>query len=167
MKKKLTGACLGIFVLAMGISMANVYAYDFRHSKQKCGGEIDGMFYKKAHMILENYSELGIPEETVEKTKNLQLETNKAVIRQNAEIEIVSLDLAAKLHEYPVDVETVNKLVDQQYELKKAKAKSVVGAITQLKSILTKEQYEKLRKLWKGGLSKEDKEKNPMRNRGR
>ena len=76
------------------------------------------------------------------------------LIRQNAEIQVTDLDLMAKLHDYPVDVEAVNKLVEQKYGLQKVEAENLVEAIAKLKSTLTKDQYDKLHTLW------EDSEKN-------
>ena len=41
----------------------------------------------------------------------------------------------------------MNKLVDQKYDLKKAKTKTLVDAIAKLKGTLTKEQYDKLKEI--------------------
>ena len=97
--------------------------------------------YTRAH------EELGLSEDKVDAIKNLKLETEKVLIKQNAEIEVVGIDMMAELHRYPVDVDKVNKLVDRKYELKKAEAKSLVEAIAKLKGALTKDQYDKLHKL--------------------
>ena len=76
------------------------------------------------------------------------------LIKQEADIQILSLDIMAKLHEYPVDVEAVNKTIDQKYDLKKAKAKNLVEAFAKLKGTLTSEQYDKLKSIWKSNMKK-------------
>ena len=148
MNKKFLIVYFGALFLVMTLSLPKVYArHD--HPRADYGDNLGQMFFKKAHLIKESREELGLPEDKAEAVKNLELETKKTLIKQDAGIEVVSLDIMAKLHDYPVDVEAVNKLMDQKYELKKAEARSLVEAIAKLKGTLTKDQYEKLRKLWK------------------
>ncbi len=146
MKKKILLGCIGVFVLGLTLSLSSAYAHGGSYGKG--GGELKEMFFKKAHFILENKEVLGLAEDKVADIKNLKLETKKALIKQKAEIEVVSLDIKSMAHDYPMDVKAVNTLVDQKYELKKAMEKSVVGAISKLKETLTKDQYDKLRSLW-------------------
>ena len=147
MKKKYLIACVSILFLVMTVSLSKAYA-NHGHHGFGYGDGLDGMFFMKAHFILKNGEELGLSEDKVKAIKNLKLETKKMLIKQDAEVEIVRLDIMAKLHDYPVDVDQVNKLVDQKYELKKAKTKNLVEAIAKLKGTLTKDQYDKLHKLW-------------------
>ncbi len=147
MKKKYLIACTGVLFLVLTMSLSKAYA-NHGHHESGFGDGLDGMFFMKAHAILENHDELGLSEDAVKAIKSLKLETKKALIRQDAEIEVVDLDIKTKLHDYPVEVEAVDKLVDQKYELKKAKAKNLVEALAKLKGALTKDQYDKLHKLW-------------------
>jgi len=152
MMKKTLVLCAGVLSLLLMVSFSNSYAFgvpDFHKKSErpeagKMGDGMDGMFYMKAHLILENQEELGLAKDKIEEIKNLKLETKKSLIKQDADIKIASLDLMTKLHAYPVNVEEVNKLVDQKYELKKARTKSLVEAIAKLKATLTKDQYDKL-----------------------
>ncbi len=54
-----------------------------------------------------------------------------------------------QLHEQVINIETVNQLIDQKYEAKKAKEKQAAGALAQLKSKLSDEQYQKMKDLFK------------------
>lgn len=147
-KKRLMG-CLGILVLGTAVSLSSAYAHGpKRGGHGDGGGKLEKIFFMKAHFILENQEELGLAEDKVQAVKQLKLETKKALIRQNADLEIVSLDVMSELHEYPVDVKALNALLDRKFELKKADAKNMVAAIAQLKETLTPDQYAKMRSLW-------------------
>ncbi len=155
MKKMVLGMVMGIGMLAVlcGPVLANENHHGFGDARgghgKGSGGELDGMFFGKAHMILENQKELGLAQDKVEAIKSLELETKKALIKQNADIDVLGLDIMNKLHEYPVNTEAVNKLVDQKFEVKKTMAKGLVEAIAKLKGTLTKDQNDKMRDLWK------------------
>ena len=148
MNKKSLITYVGVLFFVLAISLSKAYA-NHGHHQFGYGSGLDKMFFMKAHFIQENHEALGLSEDKVEAIKNLKLETKKMLIKQGAEIEIAELELMAKLHDYPVDVDAANKLIDQKYELKKAKAKNLVEAIAKLKGNLTKDQYYKLHKLWK------------------
>jgi ribosomal protein L32E len=57
------------------------------------------------------------------------------------------VDLTALLYENPVNVAQANALVDQKYEIKKAKAKFLVQSFADLKQTLTQEQWDKYKGL--------------------
>jgi hypothetical protein len=151
---------LMILALTVAVSVPGAYAeggscckgMHGMHGKKHGGdgGSLEKKFFKKAHFLLENGDELGLTPEKVEAIKALKMETKKTLIRQDAEIEIAGMDIKAALYNFPVDIEAVNALIDQKYELKKQKAKATAGAIAKLKAELTKEQYDKLVTLWKG-----------------
>lgn len=105
-------------------------------------------FICKAHVILKNKDELGLTDGQVEKVKELKLNTKKELIRTDAEIKIMALDIKAGLYQEAVDAKAVNALVDKKYDLKKAKAKSLVSAYAELKGILDEEQMAKLKDVY-------------------
>jgi uncharacterized OsmC-like protein len=84
----------------------------------------------------------------MEKIKKLEFEAKKELIRKDAELEILDLDIQAGLHEDKIDVESLQALVDQKYEVKKAKAKYLIQAFADLKGTLTEEQVKKAKDLW-------------------
>ncbi len=136
-------------VVAMFLCFAflttQVYA---EHGNMKGGhGGFEGKFYKKAMLIIKNQDELGLSDEEVKKIKGLKIATKKDLIRKDAEIEVLGLDIMAAMWEDAIDLEAVNVLIDKKYELKKEKAKSIVAAYATLKTMLTKEQQKKLKSL--------------------
>ena len=100
-----------------------------------------------------------ISDEQVKKIKGLKVSTKKDLIRKKADIDIVALDIKSALWEDEVDLATVNALIDRKYDLKKEKAKSLVAAYAALKGILTEEQRDKLKTLYRGGKDKKTKNK--------
>ena len=106
-------------------------------------------FFHKAHFYLEHQEELGLSEEQVDQIKALKIEVKKNMIRQGAEIDILKIDIHAGLREKQPDVDALHKLIDQKYNIKKTKAKTLVSSIVQVKSILTEEQSEKSKEIWR------------------
>lgn len=150
MKRTIAKVGIASLLLMLALSFAQVYANEFHKGKGEGGpGDLEDVFFAKARMIQENQKELGLTADKIEAIKKLEIETQKAIVKQDADIQIASIDLMAKLHEYPIDVNTADKLIDQQYDLKKTKAKELVDAIAKLKGSLTREQYDMLKQLWK------------------
>lgn len=107
-------------------------------------------FYHKAHYILENQEALGLSEDQIEKIESLKLETKKGLILQEAEIEVLAIDIKSKLHEDTIDVKGIDALIDKKYDLKKANTKALIKSFADLKNLLTPEQKKTLKALWKG-----------------
>ena len=124
------------------------YAYDCKKTKGH-KKDFGGKVFHKAHFLLKSKEELGLSDKQVKKIKDLKLEAKKDLITKKAEIEVLALDIKAKMHEEKIDTKAINKLIDKKYELKKAKSKSLVGAYAALKNVLTKEQKKKLKGLYK------------------
>jgi len=146
-----------VAVLIAGLAVSAAFAADHKKKDGHRKGMDEKLFYK-AHMMLRNEIELGLSDEQVGMIKDLKLSTKKSMIRQKAEIEILALDVKAAMWKDTIDVEAVGKLIDQKYELKKQKAKSLVAAYAELKGILTKEQKDKLKELWKSCKASKGKE---------
>lgn len=85
----------------------------------------------------------------MEKVRTLKHRTKKELIMQEAKIDVVKVDIKANLYEDVIDTEATNALIDRKYELKKAKAKFLVGALAELKGILTEKQMASLKDLWR------------------
>jgi hypothetical protein len=133
--------------------------------KGKGGGHeadsIKDKFFRKAHFYLDKKAELGLTEEQVSKIENLKLSLKKDLIRNEADVEVLALDIKAKLMEDKVNASDVNGLIDKKYDLKKDAAKKTVSAFAELKTVLTDDQKTKAKGLWgamdKGGEHKHDK----------
>ncbi len=106
-------------------------------------------FYKKAMFLLTNEDELELSAQQVEKIKNLKHETKKELILLDAKIDVLAVDIKALLWADAIDVNAINKLIDQKYDLKKQKAKLLVSSYASLKGVLTSEQMDKAKELWK------------------
>lgn len=113
------------------------------------GGDLTAGFFYKAHFFLEEGDTLGLTEEQENAMRQLKIDTKKQVIHQSAEIDVLEVDIMAKLHESKIDVAAVQKLIDQKYEIKKALAKTVVEAFAKLKSTVSEKQWQDMKKLKK------------------
>lgn len=121
------------------------------HGKMSEGKEIDEIFFHKAVSVLENASELGLSTEQVETVKALKYSVKKSLIKQNADIETIAVDIKEALGKDTIDANAVNKLIDQKYALKANKAKEAAGAYVKLKQTLTADQLKKLKELHQKG----------------
>jgi len=64
------------------------------------------------------------------------------------------VDIKSKLGEDTIDTKSINKLIDQKYEMKKAKAKSLVEAYAAFQNILSDDQKKKLKGISDKGTSR-------------
>jgi len=145
-----------LLVSALVLGSAGVDVCSAGHYKEgKSGYGHEAKVCKKAKMILSNKAELGLTDEQAAKVKDLSSKVKKDLIRKDAEIDIVAVDLKAQKYKDPVDVAAVNELIDKKYELKKDKAKYQVAAYAELKDIMTTEQKSKLKEIY--GKCKKDK----------
>lgn len=123
---------------------------------KKCLGS---KFFHMAHAIFENQAELGFSEENLRKVKDLKINTKKSLIRSTAEIDIIAVDIMAKMWEDSPDMAEINKLIDKKFTFKKESMKELLSAFLSLKKMLSKEQLRKLHGLCKANASAEEKEK--------
>ncbi|MCF7916732.1 MAG: hypothetical protein K9L61_03050 [Candidatus Omnitrophica bacterium] len=139
-KKFLVGlaVCTVIFSLATGIVSA----------KGK-GKDLGDKIFKKMYLALEEKEDLRLSDSQVDKILNLKVETKKDCIMKKAEIKSLLLDLKIQLMKDNIDMGKVNSIIDKKYELKKDKAKSLVKAYVSFKDILSQEQMDKLKEIYK------------------
>lgn len=103
----------------------------------------------KAHFYLKNADELNLTDEQRDKIVTIKIDLKKKLIRDNAEIQATKIDLFAALHKDDLDAIKIHSTIDKKYELKKGLAKASVQAIIDLNGLLTPEQKEKTKELWK------------------
>lgn len=117
---------------------------------QSSGGwSLEEKFFAKAHFMLAEEEALGLSEEQVRAVRSLKMEVKKRLIQDEAQVETLAVDLHSLFYEDTVDLEQVNPLIDKKFEIKREKAKFVAGAIAKLKAILSDEQRQTLKGLWK------------------
>lgn len=111
------------------------------------GCPVTAKFMKKAAFILDNKETLSLSADQVKTVKALKHEVEKASVRQNADMQIFMLDIMAKLHEEPIDVEGANAIIDKGSAGMSEGVKSIVAAYAKLKDTLTAEQVAKAKQL--------------------
>ena len=135
-----------LFVLALTICVLfSGIAYADGHE----GMDLEKKFYMKAKMIMSNQEELGLSDSQIKEIKKLKMDTKKDIIKTDAEIEIVKLDIKSQLWEDKIDTGIVNGLIDKKYDLKKEKAKMIFSAYAYITNSLTGEQQAKLKAVCK------------------
>lgn len=104
---------------------------------------------KKAHFYLGNAEEIGLSEEQIQTIKDLKLWFKKQMIRGNADMQIMMLDMQSKLGEETLDQTGINAMIDEGMANMAKSAKDSVEAYAKLKAVLTPEQVEKAKEIWK------------------
>ena len=148
-----------VFVVVLcALSLVSSYALADQCSMGKCNGMAKGnkmwagkghdeMFFRKAHLALAKAKELGLSDDQVSKIKALEYNLKKSSIKEEADIKSLGLDIKEAITKDTVDTNAVNSLIDKKYALKAAKAKEGIQAYANLKTILTKDQYDKLKEM--------------------
>ena len=116
----------------------------------KMGQEMMGFdksFCYKAGLILENSKELSLSKDQIEKIHVLKYNIKKSMIKQDANIESLMLDIKEALRKDEVDLVAIDKFIDEKHSLKAKKAKEIVRALVDLKKILNEEQREQLKEI--------------------
>jgi Spy/CpxP family protein refolding chaperone len=111
------------------------------------GDGLEGKFCSQARGILKGRDELALTDKQVDQIRALVAETKKGLIKQDADIKTLKVEIDTLMWESPFDVENVNVLIAEKYDLKEKKAKYIVSAHDKLFKLLTKEQQEKANKL--------------------
>ena len=133
--------------LMQSVSFADKGYRDGQRVYQK--KSIKAKFFKTVRLIYLYQDELKVSDEQLNKIKELKVALKKDLIRKKADIKVIKVDIRSLLYEDEVDVDAVNRLIDQKYEIKKAKSKMVVESYAKLKKVLTKEQMDNLRRIFR------------------
>ncbi len=112
----------------------------------------EGMFLRKAHLILMKANELGLSDEQIQKIKTLDYNLKKSFIKDDADIKSLALDTREATGKDDIDLNTVNSLIDKKYAAKAEKVKDDIQAYANLKKILTLEQNKKLKEMRFAGM---------------
>jgi len=88
---------------------------------------------------------LKLTDEQLDQIKDLKVALKKDLIRKKAEVKVIKIEIHSLMYEKEIDLAAINKLIDQKYEIKKAKSKMVVDSCVKLKKILTEEQLKKFK----------------------
>jgi hypothetical protein len=146
MKRVRMGLVLIVLVSAV---VTQAYARDCANDKKGYHRSLEEKFLNKVHFFLGNQDGLGLSDRQMVKIRILELKTRKVLIRKDAELDLIELDIKDRLRDNTVDTVAIDKMIDHKFEIKKARAKSLVSAYAALKRLLTDEQKEKMKSLWK------------------
>lgn len=120
---------------------------------ERCGKamydkDMKGKFFKKAHFILKNQKELDLSDRQIDQIKKLKADVKKDMINKRAKTDLLKVEIETEMWEDPMNLNAINSLIEQKYEVKKEKAKALAAAYAKLKGILTEDQKEELTSLW-------------------
>jgi len=138
LKKKLLSAffVMSIFVF---LTVTGLYANEMQGDYGN-KGDMEHKFFGAAKLVLTHAEHLTLANDQLTKVQGLILDAKKEVIRKDAEIEILALDIKSEIAKDSIDVKAVNKLIDKKYDLKKEKTKALVSAYANLFNVLNPEQ---------------------------
>jgi hypothetical protein len=103
---------------------------------------------KKASFFLDNKETIGLSEDQVAQIQSIKMDAEKSQIRHVAEMQIMMLDMEARMHQEPLDVEGFNSYMDKGAGMMAEGGKQSFAAYAKLKSILTSEQMTKAKAVW-------------------
>lgn len=134
-----------VFLLAIYLPLMAYAQGCLKGAQQKCG--LEKKMSCTLHCIMANQDELGLTDEQGEKIQQLKTSSQKDLIKLEAEIDLITIDIKSKSREDKIDKEGIGELIDRKYDLKKEKAKALIGAYADLRNILSIEQTKKLSQL--------------------
>lgn len=118
---------------------------------RECGNHpcpITSKVMKKACFLIGNAQEIGLSDDQVKKIKSIAMEAKKQVILGEAQMKVAFLDMEAKLHEEKLDVEGLNKMVDDFSAGMASATKKMIQSYAELRGTLTDEQMKKAKAVW-------------------
>ncbi|MBI4549577.1 MAG: hypothetical protein HY714_01455 [Candidatus Omnitrophica bacterium] len=140
MKKAVLCLVLSFFV-CVSSALANHGSEEFPSLHEK--------YFMKVHFLLKHEKQLALTEEQVQALTERKFEMKRQLIQAESQKKLFMLDIYKKLHTDAPNVDEINALIDSKTEVKKTLAKSLVQALVDAKSLLTPEQREKAKELYK------------------
>ena len=137
-----------VSLIAVAVALSVITTPVFANSQGHKKG-LEQKFYHKAYFFGSHAEELGLSDDQVKSIWAMKRDTKKYLIRQQAEIDVLRVDIKGHLHEQKIDQAVISELIDKKYDLKKEKAKRLVKGIADLKGMLSDEQYAKAKAIWK------------------
>ena len=159
MKKLLTMMIAAALLSAAGLAAADCpyqegkdkrcHASERRSGQEEYQCPITAKLMQKAEFYLDNAEAIGLSDAQVQQIKGIKREAQKDYVRQKAEMQVLFLDVDAKLAETPVDVTTLNVMADSASAGMAKAMKGVVEQFAALKTVLTEEQVKQAKAVWK------------------
>ena len=111
--------------------------------------------FRKIDFVLKHQDELGLDQSKLDAISNLKLEAKKNMIKQNADLKLLQLDIKSKMHKDSIDLQAMNGLIDQKSELEKTKEKSLAESYVKFKKLFSQSEWDKVRSLKKASWKNE------------
>lgn len=140
MKKTILCLVLSFFIWAPSV-LANHQSEEFPSLHEK--------YFFKVHFLLKNEKELALTAEQVQALTERKFDMMRQKIQAESQKKLFMLDIYRKLHSDAPNVDEINALIDSKMEVKKTLTKSFVQAIVDAKALLTPEQRQKAKELFK------------------
>lgn len=135
--------------LAVGLVCALVLSLStLAYAGGGCGGKSGGCeLLMKIKMIMLHKGELGLTDEQTDKLADIKHAVMKDVIKMEADIDILAVDIKTLLMKDTIDTAAIQPLVEKKYQIKKDKTMRCIQALADAKKVLTPEQAKKLKDL--------------------
>lgn len=106
---------------------------------------IKDRFNQDRRRIIRYAEVLGLKDKQLDKIDLIKLNLEKEMVLYDARIEVIDLDLRAKLSEDQVDMNRVKELLNEKYVIERKRMEGQAAAYASLKGILSPEQREQMR----------------------
>ena len=131
-----------ILVCAILFSQAGFADGKDKWSTKSCG--LEKKLNKTVYKLIDNRDELNLTDTQVAQIKELSKNVQKSLIKQDADIKTLKVEINTLMWEAPFSEEEVNPLIAEKYELEKRKMQFIASSLAQLHKSLSKEQLTKL-----------------------
>ena len=109
--------------------------------------EMESRFYRTVQLVIDNGKELGLSDEQTAKLKKLSTDVQKEMIRRDAGIKTLKVEIDTFMWESPFDQDSINNLVAERHHLEHEKDVYILSSFTKLNNILNEEQRSKVNDL--------------------
>lgn len=129
-----------IWALAFFLIAGTAWADDSSKSVTR----LDKKFGRMASLILQNRDSLQLTDTQIQNIKDLKKKVKKNAIRRDAEIDLIDVDIVAKMAEDVIDSDAVSILIDQKFDIDRERERYAMDAFISLKESLKPEQLSNL-----------------------
>ncbi|NQT22406.1 MAG: hypothetical protein HQ579_03090 [Candidatus Omnitrophica bacterium] len=139
-------------LLILGVAMPELcLGY---HGGSKGKGDLESKVSHKAKKILMNKDELGLSADQIKKVNSLNKKVRKDLIKKNAEIDMLKVDIKEQMCADPADKAVLTQLIEKKYDLKKEKSVYLAHSYIDLKNVLNEEQKAKMKDIYRKSVKK-------------
>ena len=105
-------------------------------------------FFKKVSFVLNRNAEFGMSDKQIEEVKDLDRKTRKQLIKLEADLKTVDMDLANEMKKTKLYINAVKSLIDTKYNLHKERDLLFIDAFIRLEAVFTPEQADEVKSVF-------------------